>query len=226
MALNLAAAFSRGEKNVLVVELRPNCAALAAMLNLTSVLTLDLVSELGGPQTLDVASGRLPFGVRLLAAPAGIGSSAAWGPQAVEALLEKAAATADHVVVDTTPAHPEMLKAAMGKAWFTLMVVEREPISIQLASRLSPALNSWSNRRDAVGAALVNHMPFMDAAPLPAVRGELGCGIVGVLPPAREILQSYRRQGPIVLAQPAAPVSVAFVELATRIDHDPVQFLL
>jgi MinD-like ATPase involved in chromosome partitioning or flagellar assembly len=72
---------------------------------------------------------------------------------------------------------------------------------------------------------LTNHMPFMDAPPLPAIRTELNCGIVGVLPPAREILQSYRRQGPIVLAQPEAPISLAFAELATRIDQSPVQFL-
>ena len=84
----------------------------------------------------------------------------------------------------------------------------------------------WAARPNAVGAALVNHMPFMEAAPLPALRAELNCGIVGVMPPAREALQSYRRQGPIVLAQPGAPIATAYTEIAARIDHDPVQFVL
>jgi MinD-like ATPase involved in chromosome partitioning or flagellar assembly/CheY-like chemotaxis protein len=226
MALNLAAALGRNEKNALLMELRPNGGTLGAMLNLTSVLTLDTIAELGGPQALDAASGRLPFGMRLLAAPAGLASAAAWAPEAVEALLEKAAHTADYVVVDAAPAHPDLLQAAAGKAWFTLMVVEREPVSVQLAGRMGQTLASWAGRPNAVGAALVNHMPFMDAAPLPALRAELNCGIVGVMPPAREALQSYRRQGPIVLAQPGAPVSMAYFEIAARIDHDPVQFVL
>jgi hypothetical protein len=49
---------------------------------------------------------------------------------------------------------------------------------------------------------------------------------VSALPPARDILLSYRRQGPIVLACPEAPISAAFNDLATRLDSDPVSFLL
>jgi MinD-like ATPase involved in chromosome partitioning or flagellar assembly len=144
----------------------------------------------------------------------------------VEEVLEKIAASADHVVVDATAALPEILRTAAGRAAFTVLVLEREPISIQLGARVASSLIAWSARQNAVGAALVNHMAFIDAAPLPAIRSELNCGIIGVLPPAREMLHSYRRQGPIVLAQPQAPVSVAFEELAGRLDHDPVQFLL
>jgi MinD-like ATPase involved in chromosome partitioning or flagellar assembly len=69
-------------------------------------------------------------------------------------------------------------------------------------------------------------MPFIDAAPLPAIRAELKCGIVGVLPPAREILHSYRRQGPIVTAQPGSPISIAYNEIASRLDQDPTQFVM
>jgi MinD-like ATPase involved in chromosome partitioning or flagellar assembly/CheY-like chemotaxis protein len=226
MALNLATALRRDDKNVLLVELRPHGGSLGTMLNLTSVLTLDAIAELGGTQTLDAASGKLPFGIRLLAAPAGLSGPAAWAAEAVEALLDRAAGTSDYVVVDAAPAHPELAKAAVGKAWFTLLVVEREPVSVQLAGRMGSTLASWAGRPNAVGAVLVNHMPFMDAAPLPVLRAELNCGIVGVMPPAREALQSYRRQGPIVLAQPGAPVSMSYLEIAARIDHDPVQFLL
>jgi MinD-like ATPase involved in chromosome partitioning or flagellar assembly/CheY-like chemotaxis protein len=226
MAINLATIFSRDEKNAILLELRPSGGALAAMLNLNSVLTIDMLAELGGTNTLDSATGRLPFGPRLLAAPSGLSGCARWEAAAVEALVDRASATAAHVIVDATHVVPELLKAAVSRAWFTLLVLEREPTSIQMASRITGTLAGWSNRMNAVGAALVNHMPFMDAAPLPTVRAELNCGIVGVLPPAREVLQSYRRQGPIVLAQPSAPVSVAFEELAARLDHDPVQFML
>jgi MinD-like ATPase involved in chromosome partitioning or flagellar assembly/CheY-like chemotaxis protein len=226
MAINLATIFSRDDKNAILLELRPSGGAIATMLNLTSVLTIDTLSELGGANTLDSGAGRLSFGPRLLAAPAGLSGVAQWEPAAVEALIARAASTAANVIIDATAAIPDLLKAAVGRAWFTLLVLEREPTSIQMGGRITGTLASWSNRVNAVGAALVNHMPFMDAAPLPTVRAELNCGIVGVLPPAREVLQSYRRQGPIVLAQPAAPISVAFEELATRLERDPVQFLM
>jgi DNA-binding response OmpR family regulator len=226
MAINLAAAISRRDRSVVILELRPCGGTLATMLNLQSVLTIDTLAELGGPEPIDATSGKLPFGPRLLAARPGLEAAGVWEPGGVEALIERLAASADHVLIDTTAEHPEILKAAIGRSSFTLLVVEREPVSIQLAAGMAQPLSAWSKRPNCVGVALVNHMPFMDALPLPAVRAELNCGIVGVLPPAREILNSYRRQGPIVLAFPAAPVSVAFEEVSARIDQSPVQFLM
>src|SRR5689334_20246122 len=52
MALNLAAALKREDKNALLIELRPNGGTQGTILNLTSVLTLDAIAELGGTQTL------------------------------------------------------------------------------------------------------------------------------------------------------------------------------
>jgi MinD-like ATPase involved in chromosome partitioning or flagellar assembly/ActR/RegA family two-component response regulator len=225
-AINIAAALARRERNVVLLELRPQAGALAAMLNVQTPLTLDMLPEFGGSHPLESASGKLPFGARLVAAPAAFDGGLQFEPPAVDALLDRAAAGADHVLIDASAALPELLRQAVGRAVFTTLVVEREPLSVQLAARMVPALAAWSGRGNAFGAALVNHMPFVDVAPLPAIRSELGCGIVGVLPPAREVLHSYRRQGPIVLAQPGAPVSVAFDELAGRLDQDPVPFLL
>jgi MinD-like ATPase involved in chromosome partitioning or flagellar assembly/CheY-like chemotaxis protein len=226
MAINVAAALARRERNVLLLELRPGAGSLATMLNVASPMTIDMLSEFGGTRALESNSGKLPFGPRLLAAPAGVDSQGSWDASAVAALLDKVVASADHVLIDTTIALPDLVRTAAARAAFTVLVVEREPVSAQVAARVVPALAAWANRPNAVGAALVNHMPFVDSSPLPAVKAELGCGIVGVVPPAREMLHSYRRQGPIVLAQPQAPVSVAYDELAGRLDSDPVPFLL
>ena len=225
MAINVAAALSRREKNVVLLELRPTGGALGALLNVNAHLTLDMLPEFGGTRPFEATSGKLPFGPRLIGAPTGIEPNGAWAAGAVEAALEKIAASAQHVLIDATAALPEILRIAAGRAAFTVLVIEREPVSIQLAVRMVASLSAWSGRQNGLGAALVNHMPFVDAAPLPAIRSELNCGIVGVLPPAREMLHSYRRQGPIVLAQPQAPIAVAFDELAGRLDQDPVSFL-
>jgi len=225
MAINVAAALSRREKNVVLLELRPTGGALGALLNVNAPLTLDMLPEFGGARAFDAASGRLPFGPRLIGAPSGIEPNGPWAPGAVEAALEKLASSAQHVLIDATAALPDILRIAAARAAFTVLVVEREPISILMAARMVPSLAAWAGRGNALGAALVNHMPFVDAAPLPAIRNELNCGIVSVLPPAREMLHSYRRQGPIVLAQPQSPIAVAFDELAGRLDQDPVSFL-
>jgi hypothetical protein len=73
----------------------------------------------------------------------------------------------------------------------------------------------------------VTHIPSIDPVPLETIRQQVNCcGIVSALPPAREVLQSYSRHGPIVLVCPDAAISVALHDLATRLDSDPVSFFL
>jgi MinD-like ATPase involved in chromosome partitioning or flagellar assembly/CheY-like chemotaxis protein len=225
MAVNLAAAMSRRERNVLLVELRPHGGMLAGLLGVTPPQTLEAAAELGGTAALEAMRTKLPFGGNLLAAPAGWEPGAAWDAAGVEALLQKAATLADRVLVDAPIAFPHLLKGAVARAPFTVVVLEREPVSIELASRVTSTLAAWSGRSGCIGAALVNHVPFLESAPLPAIKAQLHCGIVGVIPPAREMLQSYRRQGAIVLAAPQAPVAVAYDELAGRLEQDPVGYL-
>jgi DNA-binding response OmpR family regulator len=226
MAVNLAAALSRKERNIILLELRTHGGSIAAILGVNPPVTLDAVAEMGGPNALEASLSKLSFGPRLLGATLGAPPAAgSWDASAADALLQRIATLADHVIVDATMAQPVLAQAAAARASFTLLVVEREPVSVFLGGRITGTLAAWSGRPNCVGAALVNHVPFLDSAPLPAIRAELNCGIVGVIPPARELLQSYRRQGPIVLAQPEAPVSIAFTELAARLDQSPVEFL-
>jgi MinD-like ATPase involved in chromosome partitioning or flagellar assembly/CheY-like chemotaxis protein len=226
MAINLAAAVSRKERSTILLELRSHGGTLAAMLGVEPPVTLDAIAEMGGANMLDASLSRLPFGPRLLAATTGaqpLGGS--WDGAAADNLVQRIATLADHVFIDATLAQPELVKAAAARASFTLLVLEREPVSVVLGSRITGTLADWCGRTNCVGAALVTHLAFIDSAPLPAIRKELNCGIVGVIPPARELLQSYRRHGPIVLAQPESPVAVAFSDLAARIDQSPVEFL-
>jgi MinD-like ATPase involved in chromosome partitioning or flagellar assembly/CheY-like chemotaxis protein len=224
-AINLAAILSRRGRNVILLELRSHGGVLGAMLGVAPPLTIETLAELGGPNSLESTRIRLPFGAHLLAAPSTLDSGGTWEPAGVSALVDKAASLADVVLIDATIALPHLLKPAVARAAFTLLVLEREPVSIQLASRLIGPFTAWSGKANAIGAVLVNHIPFIDSAPLPAIRAELNCGVVGVLPPARDVLQSYRRQGPIAIAQPQSPVAVALDDLATRLDHDPIQFM-
>jgi MinD-like ATPase involved in chromosome partitioning or flagellar assembly/CheY-like chemotaxis protein len=226
MAVNLAAAMSRRERNVLLVELRPHGGSLAGMLGVTPPLTLEAAAELGGSCPLEAVRMKLPLGAYLAAAPGSLEPGGAWDSAAVEALVQRAATLADHVLIDATIALPHLLKPAVARASFTVVVLEREPFSIEVASRITGPLAAWCGRAGCVGAALVNHVPFLESMPLPAIKAQLGCGIVGVIPPAREMLQSYRRQGPIVLAAPEAPVSVAYDEMAARLEQEPVGFVI
>lgn len=225
MAINLAAALARRERNVLLLELRPHGGVLATALKITPPQTLEAVTELGGTAPLEAVRMKLPFGFHVLAAPAGIDASSAWEAPAVEALVQKAATVAEHVLIDAAIALPHLVKPAVARAGFTVLALEREPVSIEVAGPITASLAAWQGRANSVGAALVNHVPFLESASLPAIRAQLKCGIVAVIPPAREMLQSYRRQGPIVLAAPQAPISVAYDEMAARLDQEPVGFL-
>jgi DNA-binding response OmpR family regulator len=225
-ALNLATTFSQRGKNAAVVELRRTAGSVATMVKTSSALTLDTLIAANGSHPLDSRSGRLPFGPRLFAAPEGIPDTT-WAPEAVGAFLEKVASTADYVIVDATPLEPELLQVAVTRAWFTILITEREPLCVQLAARLAANISNTVKQSQALGIVPVTHIPSIDPVPLDTIRQQVNCcGIVSALPPAREILQSYRRHGPIVLACPEAPISVALHDLAARLDSDPVTFLL
>jgi MinD-like ATPase involved in chromosome partitioning or flagellar assembly/CheY-like chemotaxis protein len=226
MAINLAAALGRREKNVLLLELRPHGGMLGGMLGVTAAQTLETAAELGGASPLDAVRIKLPFGVHAVVAPLWPEDGRQWEAASVDALLQRAATLAEHVLIDGSLAFPQLLKPAVARASYTLVVLEREPVSIELASRITGPLAAWCAHPGRLGAALVNHVPFLESAPLPAIKAQLNCGIVGVIPPAREMLQSYRRQGPIVLTAPEVPISVAYAEMAGRLEQDPVGYLI
>jgi DNA-binding response OmpR family regulator len=226
MAINLAAALSRADRNTILLELRSHGGTLAAMLGVNPPVTLEGIAEMGGSNALESSLSKLAFGPRLMSAAMGAQpADGAWDGPAAESLVQRIAMLAEHVFIDATLAQPALVKAAAARASFTLLVLEREPVSVQLGSRITGTLAAWCGGANRLGAALVTHLPFVDSAPLAAVRKELNCGIVGAIPPARELLHSYRRHGPIVLAQPETPVAVAFAELAARLDRSPVEFL-
>jgi septum formation inhibitor-activating ATPase MinD len=131
---------------------------------------------------------------------------------------------ADFVVIDASLQMPKLAKAAVALSAFTVLVVEREPLSVQVAGSITRSLLGWTGHPDAVGAVLVTHAPSGDAAPLGEIRKQLKIGILGIIPPAREALQSFRRMGPIVVAQPEVPVAQAFGDVAARLERDPVRF--
>jgi len=224
LAINLSAVFSRKRKKTLLVEWRTGGGSLAAILGVNPVYTLDALLPGEGPQPIENVILALNFGARLVAASASL-EAATWDNSCAESLLQQLAGLADFVVIDASLQMPQLAKAAIARSAFTVLVVDREQTAVQLASKITQDLNIWAGRPNAIGAALVTHAPFVDSAPLPEIRKLLNCGVVGVIPPARDAIQSFRRMGPIVLSQPEMPVSLAFDELAGRLEQEPVRFV-
>jgi MinD-like ATPase involved in chromosome partitioning or flagellar assembly/CheY-like chemotaxis protein len=223
LAVNLAASSSRKKKKTVLLELRSSAGSLAGLLGVNPLHTLDSVTQAGGTQTLDSAMTVLNFGARLLPASTSI-TPAAWDEGMAENLIPQLTGMADVVVIDASLLMPRLAKAAVALSAFTILVVDREPVSVQVAAGMTQSLSGWASRPGAVGAVLVTHSPFLESAPLPEIRKQLNIGITGIIPPARDVLQSYRRMGPIVLSQPETPVARAFEEVAGRLDQDPVRF--
>ena len=72
-----------------------------------------------------------------------------------------------------------------------------------------------------VGAVVVNRTVLI--TPIHEVRSQLGCEIVGVIPPATEAHFAAQAQGvPLVLYQPAHIAAINLTELANRLNADKV----
>jgi DNA-binding response OmpR family regulator len=223
MAINLAAVSTRKDKKAVLLELRECAGSLAAMLGVNPPHTLGSLAQAGGTQTAASALIDLSFGARLLSAPTSL-EPGSWDENLADTLIPQLAGMAETVVIDASLQMPKLARAAVSLSAFTVLVVDREAVSVQVAGAIAQSLNNWAARPNSVGVALVTHAPSVDSAPLAEIRRQLNLGLVGVIPPARDALQSYRRMGPIVLSQPQLPVAQAFEELAARLEQDPVRF--
>jgi MinD-like ATPase involved in chromosome partitioning or flagellar assembly len=79
-------------------------------------------------------------------------------------------------------------------------------------------LSSWGVSGGLVGAVVVNRTLFAKAMKLPVIRSQLGCEIIGVVPPAAEACVAAQERGvPLALHQPHSTAAVNLTEIAHRL---------
>jgi flagellar biosynthesis protein FlhG len=225
--VNLALALSRAGRRVCVLDANLALADVGVALGLESAF--GLADVLRGERRLAEVLVDGPAGVRVIPAATQAGLPTALGPAERVRLLDEVdelASALDVLVLDTAAGlAPEALyfAAAAGEV---LVVVTPEPSALVDAAALMQALAGRHGRRDFLVA--VNMASGADDADatfrrLAQVVERLGVRLEyqGFVPDDVAVRHAVRARTAVVLADPDAPASVAFVELAERLDRRP-----
>lgn len=219
LVLNTAAVLARDARRVIAAELTPGCGGFApqlgrpgggAMENLLRQETFRLTES-----SLNDCLVEMAFGIRIVSGPrAGCGHLP---PQLAETMLEVLSRLADLVVVDLPPVTSPLCQAALRACDVVVLVVDREPAAMEAGRAAAELLRACAGPEAATGAVIVNRTPLASLLSLAAMRAELKCEIVGVVPHDMALSAVPRGGTPFVVSHPESLAGESLVELAGRI---------
>jgi len=220
VALNVAAALANQGKNVVAVELRSSFGAFAAQLggapldNLSELLELEPTAL-----TEEVVSARLahhPSGLRLLFGPQKVEQFKSILYTQAQAIIKGLSSQAEYTIIDLAHYPAEANWAALQLCSSIALVMEPNLSSLMGAKIMLDLLKAWGVSRGLVGVVVVNQRS--SKVNLDELRRQLGCGIIGVIPPAAEVSLAAQAQGiPLVLYQPQNLAAIQLNEVAARL---------
>ncbi len=222
VALNVAAVLARQGKRVIALELRPCFGAFAFQFHLTPTGTLrDLLEQDAGGIGAEALHQRLvsiPCGIKAL-----FGAQTAAGFREIQAaqagaIVRTAAQMAEYVIIDLPSLPCSTSQAAVAGCHAMALVVERDFGSVAAGGSMVELLKSWIAEKNALGAVLITKDPLAAFLALPDVRAQLGCPIVGVIPPAADLCAaSYKRGVPLALSDPLSLAGASLMALANKL---------
>ncbi len=222
VALNVASVLARRKKTVIAVEFRSYYGTFSLQLsgapleNLSSLLELD--AERISERELSTRLFSSPSGLRVLFGPQKVDEFKEIEPDQAEFVIKGLADMADHIIIDL-PCHPSSAsQAAIRHCDFVALVVAPEVTCVMSGKATVELLKSWGVSGGLVGAVVVNRTIAARAMKLREIRSQLGCEIVGVVPPAAEACIAAQERGvPLVLYHPDSIAAVQLTEIATRL---------
>jgi MinD-like ATPase involved in chromosome partitioning or flagellar assembly len=172
--------------------------AAALTLQPAYVLALEVVAATQPPPSSRLA--RLRFGMV--------------APHELAAAIENAPEEIDFIVVDAPAWAAETVQAALGPADAITIVVDREPASIEAATRLAAAFRHAASA-DALGFVLVNRTPLSASPSLGEIRSRLAHVFRGTLPHEADACAAAFSRGLLLsVASPASGLAQAIASLA------------
>ena len=218
---NVAAALAGLGSSVLAIEFLPEIGSMAAMVNRAPSWDISVLLE-GKPETitrdavvscLEVFDG----GYRVLCGPKHYDSRRSVTAEQARALMGVAHELADFILVDLTSLPAPSMEQVLQHSTSVLLVLERNRIGLHAAKAKLPALQSMARRPDSFSVVLINKTPFVEfLAPVEFSR-ELDCNVMGMIPPAGDLLGAADQMGVTVLTRPDTPFSQSVQELARRL---------
>ncbi len=227
VALNVAASLAMRQRQVVAAELRAHYGTFSSQLSKTPDRglwnLLGLAPERIDPQQLNLHLSDTPFGVRVLFGPQQVTEYKAVDPRQAEAILNGLSNLADFVVVDLPSAPSGASWAALRRCDFVVVVVEPEPTCLAAGRATLDLVRSWGVGSGRVGTVVVNRAGSAGALGLSDVKTEMGCEIMGLVPPMAEAcLAAQRRATPVVLAQPNIVAANNLNEIAGRLGAEGI----
>lgn len=228
LVLNLAAALGKAGELVAAVELVPGYGSFAAHLrqappwNISTLLktTAEAVTR----EQVDSCLIEAGCGFRAMFGPQRPEDYAPIPPEHARALLRNASSLADYTLVDLPPWFEPYTAEVVLHAAFLTLVVEQDWLGLDSGAAKVSLLRAAGVRDGAFGLALVNKTPHVELLPEPEFARHLGCGVLGTVPAAADLLAANRSAAPLVLNRPDAPFSRSIQELANRFCTEPVRF--
>jgi DNA-binding response OmpR family regulator len=222
VVLNVAAALARQGSSVAAMEMSPYRSGFSLQLRLSPRRD---VADLAGldADRIDAVELRshlvlAEFGAHLLFAPQDPRPARELDQARLEALLRAAAELADYVLLDF-PFTPSPIHAACARLCDPfLLVMERDPIGVAAGRNALPLVRFWGLENDCLGSILVTKDPMSAYVSSAQVAVELGFPVVGVIPPAAEVLAASHKLGaPLVVTDQESLPAESLQLLARRL---------
>jgi len=231
VALNVAWSLAERGKSVIAAELRPDLGSFAMQLgyapveNLAALTSLD-AKEINPPAVEHRLSG-FPYGMRVLFGPQKLDEFRPIAFDQAEALVRSLAGLASHLVVDLPPGPSPAAQAALAHAHYVAVVVEREPVSIRAAKLTLDMLHAWGVSSKLTGLVVVTRTVLPSPPQFSEISSQLGCPVIGAVPPAPEDCSYAYQQGtPLVAARPMSIASGSLIEMAEKLTAEAVPAMM
>jgi Flp pilus assembly CpaE family ATPase len=225
VCVNVAVLLAQRNKSVVLAELRPWYGAAPLQLGIAAGESSLLQTSPDDINSRTVGKCLLPHasGVRVLTQSTSPDAAGDFSPEQAAALTGVLSRMAEYAIVDLSHHSAATLRATVALCDYVAIVAGLDAISLASAHRLLETLRSWGVGAAALGAVIVNHLRSTSSINLAAIRQNLDCGIVGMIPPEpEECDQSLATGVPIVLAHPESTVSRVLVDLADRLTADQI----
>ena len=222
VAVNVALTLAEQKQRVAAVELRPNFGTFALQLGRTPVQNLKelllLEPERVDEQALSDHLVQHPSGLHVLYGPAPGQNYPSLSFEHARAILNNLAAMNDYTIVDLPSQPSPASRAALRQCDFVVLVSESDPASVQAARGTLQQLHAWEINKSLVGLVVVHRVAPNGSMPASRIASELGCWIIGEVPPDSEAcLKALRKQSALVISQPESAASRALSGLAAEL---------
>jgi Flp pilus assembly CpaE family ATPase len=229
LVVNIAAALARIGKTVIAIELGPESSTFAVLLSHPPSWDISTLlrgaPEMISRETVTSCLEDLGAGFRALCGPQRAEDYLPVSPEQARFLLGTVRAMADYTLVDVPSIFAPSIEEVIQHSAFTTLVVERNRMGLHAAMAKISVLQTKETRPNAMGAVLINKTPFTEFLTPSEFSKRLGCGLLGVVPPAADLHAGRETDALPVLSRPETAFSQSIEDIARRLNSASVRIL-